>query len=66
MKITYLNTYGGIIGLDLSDAKGTFSLKWVSGTEGEWLVNEETIEGGNIVTITAPFKGGWVAAIVKK
>jgi len=59
-------TYGGSVGLDLSDSKGTFTLKWISVTEGKWLGKEETIEGGNIVTITAPFKGGWVAAIVKK
>ncbi len=26
----------------------------------------KTIRGGSVVTLTAPYKGGWVAAIVKK
>ncbi|MBE0675474.1 MAG: hypothetical protein IH591_12505 [Bacteroidales bacterium] len=56
-------TYGGSVGLDLSKTKGTFILRWISITEGTW-VKEEIIEGGSIVTITAPFKGGWVAAIL--
>jgi hypothetical protein len=57
-------TYGGSVGLDLSDFAGTFKLRWLSITEGRW-VNEESIEGGSIATIKAPFKGGWVAAILK-
>ena len=26
----------------------------------------KTIMGGDVVTLSAPYKGGWVAAIVKK
>ncbi len=55
-------TYGGSVGLDLSNAPGTFDVRWISITEGV-LAREATIEGGEIVTVTAPFKGGWVAAI---
>jgi hypothetical protein len=58
-------THGGTVDLDLSNAKGAFKIKWISCTEGLWF-KEGTIEGGKIVTITAPFKGGWVAAIVKQ
>jgi hypothetical protein len=27
---------------------------------------DKTIEGGKVVTLSAPYKGGWVAAIVRK
>jgi len=27
---------------------------------------DETIQGGGVITMSAPYKGGWVAAIVKK
>lgn len=59
-------TYGGAVRLNRSDAKGTFTLRWISVTEGTWWGKEEPVEGGSVVKITAPFKGGWVAAIVKK
>jgi len=57
-------TYGGSVGLDLSGIKGNFKLKWISLTEGR-LVKEESIKGDSVVTITAPFKGGWVAAVTR-
>ncbi|MCM8776463.1 MAG: hypothetical protein NC930_09000 [Candidatus Omnitrophica bacterium] len=59
-------TYGGSVRLNLADAKGTFARKWISVTEGNWWGKEEPIEGGSVVEIAAPFKGGWVAAIVKE
>lgn len=58
-------TYGGSVNLDLSAASGTFRLRWISGTEGEW-GKEAKLVGGSPVKITAPFKGGWVAAIVRE
>ena len=64
-------THGGSVGLDLSGVNGTFRLKWISITEGilfeeanVWFP-EVTIQGGSVVSITAPFKGGWVAAITR-
>jgi len=27
---------------------------------------DKTVGGGGVVTLAAPYKGGWVAAIVKK
>ena len=56
-------TYGGSVGLDLSNTKGPFRMKWVSITEGRWLDKEEVIEGGTIVKVVAPHKGGWVSVI---
>ena len=68
-------TNGGSVGLDLSDAPGSFDVTWISvsmgvrtrtsATGGSRLM-KKTIQGGGVVTITAPYKGGWVAAIVKK
>jgi len=68
-------TNGGSVGLDLSDATGSFDVTWISVSMGEptqtsaaggYSLMEKTIEGGGVVTISAPYKGGWVAAIVKK
>ncbi len=68
-------TNGGSVGLDLTDAKGTFAVTWISISMGVTTRTTETsgarqtrntIEGGRIVTLTAPYKGGWVAAIVKQ
>ena len=68
-------TNGGSVGLDLSGVKGNFDVTWISvsmgittrtsATGGYRLMNK-TIQGGSVVTISAPYKGGWVAAIVKK
>ena len=59
-------TYGGSLGLDLSDVPGNYTLRWIGLTEGLIWGKEENIKGGSVVKITAPFKGGWVAAITKK
>ncbi len=58
--------YGGSIGLDLSRFPEEFQLQWISITEGNWLTKSlEIILGGKIITVTAPFKGGWAAVITK-
>jgi len=68
-------TNGGSVGLDLSDATGSFDVTWISvsmgvrtrtSAAGGYRLMQKTIEGGGVVTISAPYKGGWVAAIVKK
>jgi hypothetical protein len=68
-------TNGGSVWLDLSGVPGTFSITWISvamGTpvetsqRGGYHLMDKTIEGGRVVTLSAPYKGGWVAAIVKK
>jgi hypothetical protein len=66
---------GGSVGLDLTDAPGTFEITWISISMGisvgtaERLDSgkmEKTVEGDGVITLTAPYKGGWVAAVVVK
>jgi hypothetical protein len=68
-------TNGGSVQLDLSDAPGTFSITWISVAmgipvqttqTGAYRLVNKTIEGGRVVTLAAPYKGGWVAALVKQ
>ena len=62
-------------GLDLSGATGSFDVTWISvsmgmptrtSAAGGYRQMKKTIEGGGVVTMSAPYKGGWVAAVVKK
>jgi hypothetical protein len=66
---------GGSVGLDLSGVTGSFDVTWISvamgittrtSAAGGYRLVKKTIEGGGVVTLSAPYKGGWVAAIVKK
>jgi hypothetical protein len=68
-------TNGGSVGLDLSDAPGIYDVTWISvsmgvttqsSAAGAYRLMSKTLQGGRIVTLSAPYKGGWVAAIVKK
>ncbi|MHB8900097.1 MAG: hypothetical protein ACYC6Y_15215 [Thermoguttaceae bacterium] len=73
-------TSGGSVGLDLRNHHGSYRLTWISISEGRTVKDivrpipdpagkyQETapIQGGSIVTITAPYQGGWVAAIVEQ
>jgi hypothetical protein len=68
-------TSGGSVGLDLSDVTGTFDVTWISvsmgvptrtSAAGGYRQMKKTIEGGRVVTMSAPYKGGWVAAVVKR
>jgi len=68
-------TDGGSVGLDLSGAKETFEVTWISvsmgaatrtSAAGRYRLMNKTIQGGRVVTLNAPYKGGWVVAIVKK
>ena len=68
-------TNGGSVGLDLSDATGSFDVTWISvsmgvptrtSAAGGYRQMTKTIEGNAVVTMSAPYKGGWVAAVVKK
>lgn len=68
-------TNGGSVGLDLSGAPGSFDVTWISvsmgiitqsSATGGYRPMKKTIQGGGIVTMSAPYKGGWVVAIVKK
>jgi hypothetical protein len=68
-------TNGGSVGLDLSGAPGSFDVTWISismgvttrsSATGRYRLIDKTIQGGRVVTLSAPYKGGWVVAIVKK
>ncbi len=68
-------TNGGSVGLDLSGITGSFEVTWISvsmgirtqsSAAGGYRLMNKTIEGGGVVTISAPYKGGWIAAIVRE
>jgi len=68
-------TDGGSVGLDLTGAPGAFDVTWISvsmgistrtSAAGGYRLMNKTIQGGSVVTMTAPYKGGWVAAIVRR
>jgi hypothetical protein len=68
-------TNGGSVKLDLSRAAGALDITWISvsmgrvvetSASGGYRVMDKTIEGGRVVTLSAPYKGGWVAVLVKK
>ena len=74
-RYTLYFTNGGSVGLDLTKAPGTYNITWISvsmglvvesSAKGGYRLMDKTIEGGRVVTFSAPYKGGWVAAIVKK
>ena len=68
-------TNGGSVKLDLTRAPGTYNITWISvsmgrvvesSAKGGYRSMDKTIEGGSVAILTAPYKGGWVAAIVKR
>ncbi len=68
-------TDGGSVGLDLSDAQSVFEVTWISvsmglstrtSATGGYRQTPKTIQGGRVVTLSAPYQGGWVAALVRK
>jgi hypothetical protein len=57
-------TDGGSVGLNLKDAPGRFEVRWIDVATGEW-GRRATLEAGRVLTVSAPAKGHWAAAIVK-
>jgi hypothetical protein len=57
-------TDGGQVRLDLRDQEGTFQLRWIEVSTGDWGERHE-ITAGERVTISAPSSGGWIAAMVR-
>ncbi|HUS90296.1 MAG TPA: hypothetical protein VM695_00555 [Phycisphaerae bacterium] len=55
---------GGSVGLDLSKHPGRFELRWVDIATGQW-ARRSALEGGKVVTIAAPAKGHWLAAVTR-
>ncbi|MCL4190237.1 MAG: hypothetical protein KJZ87_00720 [Thermoguttaceae bacterium] len=58
-------TDGGSVGLDLRAAPGKYEVRWIDIATGEW-GKRETLEGGRVVTVRAPAKGHWLAAVLKR
>jgi len=58
-------TDGGSVGLNLGKHPERYELRWINIATGEW-AGGDTIEGGKVVMISAPGRGHWVAAMVKK
>lgn len=68
-------TNSGAVGLDLTNAPGVYDITWISvsmgrvvesSAKGGYRLVDKTLEGGSIVTLNAPYKGGWLAALVKQ
>ncbi len=57
-------TNGGQVGLDVKEYASTFRLKWLELNTGEWK-SEHTFNGGQIVELSAPGTGSWVAVVSK-
>jgi hypothetical protein len=58
-------TEGGSVGLDLKGHRGKFQLRWINIRTGNW-ADAATIPGGKVVTIKAPDKAPWTAAIIRQ
>jgi hypothetical protein len=58
-------TDGGRVRLDLSKHRGPFQLRWINVQTGDW-GGKTKLKGGQAVSIQAPAKGNWVAAIVRQ
>ncbi|MFP3896668.1 MAG: hypothetical protein ACLFV5_07525, partial [Anaerolineales bacterium] len=55
---------GGTVGLDLTEHRGRFSVRWIDVGRGAWDA-EDVLHGGDVVTLPAPGAGGWLAAVVR-
>ena len=64
-KYVLFFTDGGSVGLNLKGGRDRFQLRWIDVRTGNW-ADKKTITGGKVVTINAPDKGPWVAAIVRQ
>jgi len=51
--------------LDLTDAPGTYSLKWLKIETSEWY-GGDTIRGGAVRRVQTPHSSGWAAVIVRE
>jgi hypothetical protein len=54
---------GGAVSLDLSDAPGEFTLRWLDINESQW-GKEGSMQGGAPVEITSPGEGQWMVVLL--
>ena len=55
---------GGDVGLNLSNTKMAFKLKWLDILNSKWTESRD-IQGGDTLTLTAPGPGQWAALVTK-
>ncbi len=55
---------GGAAGLDLSEAPGAFTLRWLDVAEGAWR-DGGAVSGGETVTLETPGSGHWAAVLLR-
>lgn len=53
---------GGTVGLDLSGAPGSLSMRWLDILNGEWR-DVQPLEGGKIASLSPPGPGPWAVLI---
>jgi hypothetical protein len=55
---------GGQVGLDLTDAQGSFDARWINIETGDWGA-KQSLRGGQVASLSPPGKGHWAAAVVR-
>jgi hypothetical protein len=53
---------GGAADLDVSAAQGSLKARWLDISQSRW-ANEEKMEGGGVISLSAPGKGHWAVLI---
>jgi len=56
---------GGSVGVDLSGADGSFTMRWLDIEHSKWQA-PQTIKGGETITLKTPGSGHWLALLTKK
>ena len=61
-------TDGGTVDLDLSEAKGSFIIRWLDITKSRWHSGKKArvVKGGQKVTLRVPGKGPWTVLIERQ
>jgi len=53
---------GGEVTLDLAQAPGVLTLRWINLSTGEW-AGETRLDGGGVAPVRAPAAGHWIAVV---
>lgn len=53
---------GGAVDLDVSAVQGSLKARWLDISQSRW-ANEEEMEGGSVISLSAPGKGHWAVLI---
>lgn len=55
---------GGAVDLDLSDAEGSFQLRWLEAATGSWR-DGTSVDGGQVHTLNAPGEEHWIGLLAR-